>query len=83
MQRLFSFKLYVVLGYLMGQERGWAPFKAGYTPPVAFATDRARAVIPSFPPDFGLYNVLVCLLHVVWYINMHSSLSSLFQIIVW
>ena len=36
-------------GAMMGQERGWAPLKAGFNPPVASATDCAKAVIPSFP----------------------------------
>ena len=34
---------------LMGQERGSAPLKAGFKPPVAFAIDRAKAVSPSLP----------------------------------
>ena len=46
---LFLFTLFVVSGEFMGQERGWAPLKAGFKPPVAFAIDRAKAVSHLYP----------------------------------
>jgi len=49
MRGYFLFTLFVASGALMGQERGWAPLKAGFKPPVAFAIDRAKAVSPSLP----------------------------------
>ena len=51
MRGCFLFTLFVASGALMGQERGWAPLKAGFKPPVAFAIDRAKAV-PHLYPGF-------------------------------
>ena len=66
-------------GVEMGQEWGWAPLQAGFKPPVASATDRAKAVLPSLP-WLSVCDVHVCLLlvlHEPFVLNMYFSIYLL------